>query len=236
MAERGIMMMEESVRAIEAGRKTMTRRLMNPQPPAGYDFAEYCINPPLKPATRTYFAARFENHTPPLGMWTKNCPHAMEGDRLWVRETWAPIIDYGDGIDFVRKGYDPKKHKIVYKSDEGWTKDDGPWRSPLLMPKAFSRITLEVTRIRVERVNAISREDALAEGIEVPMTMPATINGQPGDVTIFDPVKAYAMVWDAMHGKDQSHRFAAGPWCWVLTFKVVKAHPLSPVMEKLAEH
>jgi len=106
------------------------------------------------------------------------CPYGVPGDRLWVRETWrgGDIICYGPH----------------YHADEEWHKNAG-WKSPMCMPRWASRITLEITDVRVQRLQDISEEDAQAESAKE--------------------------FWDSIDGK--SHPWSSNPWVWVVTFKRV---------------
>ena len=97
---------------------------------------------------------------------------------------------------------------------------NGPWKSPLFLPRDWSRITLEITEIRVQRLHAISDEDARAEiGGELGALQDAVINGNPGRAAIFDPKYAFAHLWSAING---SASWKANPWVRAITFKHVE--------------
>lgn len=108
------------------------------------------------------------------------CPYGAVGDRLWVRETWQG--NQGD---------------IRYGADGDSLHGYNGWRPSIFMPRWASRITLEVTGVRVERVQEISEEDAQAEGVAHRCD--------------------YKVVWDAINGK--KYPWSSNPWVWVIEFK-----------------
>lgn len=177
---RGILLSAEMVRAVLAGRKTQTRRVIVPQPPAvgalprGSAFAV---------AGRDY-----------------RSPYGVPGDRLYVRETWAPHPDGAhDGT-------------IYRATDPGWDAEDCGvrWRPSIHMPRRLSRLTLRVTNIGVERVQSISEADARAEGCPPP---------DPGAFVAWKPVPWFRLVWDRLNAA-RGYGWDANPWVWRLTFAV----------------
>lgn len=188
MTERPIIFSAPMVRALLAGTKTQTRRVVKlPQ----------MIEEPGDPdATRVAWLSPSNAEPGWYGWMTEypnegaahiRCPYGAPGDRLWVRETWA------DCGDMVRYYATDDVHHLRRK------------RSSIHMPRWASRITLEVTAIRVERLQEISRGDAMAEGCPFP-------NMAKGD----DPRKWYADLWDQING---SGSWEANPWVWVVDFK-----------------
>ena len=153
------------------------------------------------------------------------------GDRLWVRETWMEEYD----TDTIRPFTPPRylyaathdgEQPIVMDGDGGGvTNKDGSfasaWRSPMFMPRRASRITLEITAVRVERLNQISEEDAIAEGMTYFDGRNYEADGwHPNDYRRGywpDAVDAYRGLWDSINGK--RHPWASNPWVWVLEFK-----------------
>lgn len=118
------------------------------------------------------------------------------GDRLWVRETWREG-DYGS---------------IFYRADEEWDKEIG-WKPSIFMPRTHSRLSLEVAGVRVERVQEISEEDALAEGV-----IRRPIEGEP-DLSL--PARdGYQWLWDTLNAK-RGFGWDTNPWVWVIEFKRV---------------
>lgn len=143
------------------------------------------------------------------------CPYGEPGDRLWVKEAVRRLPDDGSHLD-----------SAIYIADGSLTPlESWPWKLKALpgmyMPLGLSRITLEVTGVRVERLQAITEEDAKAEGITTSQS--ATINGKPGVVHNFGPDahrQAFAQLWDGINGERAS--WASNPWTWVVSFRRVK--------------
>ncbi|WP_198579971.1 hypothetical protein [Klebsiella variicola] len=169
------------------------------------------------------------------------CPHGKPGDRIWVRETWA-ILGNEDGccIDWEEKlcKADERSAARIYRAscdqkpgnyglwsipdDADWkphTKDyqyEGTWRPSIHMPRWASRILLEITDVRVERLNAISEEDARAEGI----IDGGCLNcGEPEPCGCANPepdaTDAFAYLWQSIYGQES---WNANPWVWVISF------------------
>jgi len=128
------------------------------------------------------------------------CPYGEAGDRLWVRETWAPVT----------VGY-------AYAADPFWNASPaGRWRPSIHMPRGASRITLEIAAVRVERLQDISESDARAEGI---VALHGGGFGLP-DGSHFhavDPRISYWSLWDAING---AGAVEANPWAWCVSFSV----------------
>lgn len=151
------------------------------------------------------------------------CPYGHSGDRLWVRETWqGPLIDEELEEEFRQSpDYFKKPAFCAYRATD--TLDainaDGEelgWRPSIHMPRWASRILLEITGVRVERLQDISEADAIAEGIS------ADLDGryhcgfdEAGEIKCKSPVTAYAWLWNGINGADS---WAANPWVWVIEF------------------
>jgi hypothetical protein len=150
------------------------------------------------------------------------CPFGQAGDRLWVRETWANI----DTAPTWNGASMCEESQNVYRADFGPEPVDWNWRPSIHMPRAASRITLEITGIRVERLNDISKSDAVAEGIEsfrpVPGDGPAeTIykdytgkNAVPYFIT--DPRESFRTLWESINAPGS---WGKNPWVWVIDFQ-----------------
>ena len=185
MKERPILFSGPMVRALLAGAKTQTRRAVNPQP--------------------THFnPAGVPRRAQPEGASTHlTCRYGERGDRLWVRESFAHIYcdnaipekRRDDDVAFMADGFSVDRY--VY----------GSWKPSIHMPRWASRILLEITEVRVERLQDISRGDAMDEGCPFP-------NMAQGD----DPRKWYAELWDQISGPGA---WAANPWVWAVSFKVL---------------
>ncbi|WP_462182192.1 morphogenetic protein [Klebsiella variicola] len=222
MTERGMIFNSEMVRAILDGRKTQTRRIMAPQPA---DDIERGIFP--NPEAIGWKSSLRHKH----GSTTAHfCPYGKPGDRIWVRETFqGPLFDY-DLMDSYCKDPTPfeKPEFCVYKADgvpapEFYDADDELhccWRPSIHMPRWASRILLEITDVRVERLNAISEEDARAEGI----IDGGCLNcGEPEPCGCANPepdaTDAFAYLWQSIYGQEN---WNADPWVWVIEFKRVE--------------
>lgn len=141
------------------------------------------------------------------------------GDRLWVRETWAgPILAVIDG---------DMGERILYRATEpGWTDHKGrppTWRPSIHMPRWASRITLEVTAVKVERLQDISEPDAKAEGVELTEDLPA------GRTHHASYRAAFSSLWNRLHWKDlrQPSAWDANPEVVAITFRRVDPLPSS---------
>lgn len=155
-----------------------------------------------------------------FGEWFMKCPYGQPGDRLWVRETWAPAdkILFGSDLD--------ECEAVAYKADGSILDPNGQhfnafgidfskirWKPSIHMRRDYSRILLEITDIRVERLQEISEQDAIAEGIEI-----SPVWKGPGDVYPSDPVKDFCTLWESIHGPES---WDANPWVWVVSFKKI---------------
>ena len=215
MKERPILFSGAMVRAILDGRKTVTRRIVRfprkephtfwgaayPHPSGiGWLFADHPLDAGL-------IAAVSKGRTGTL------CPYGAPGDRLWVRETWATLTNNGIRTVYRADGEDPRT---------GW--DDVPperrprmtWRPSIFMRREESRLTLDVVSVRVERLQDITEEDARAEGFSLE-PMPARINGEPGQVWVFDPVTWFAKTWDTINADRAT--WLSNPWVWRVEFR-----------------
>ncbi|HIB8678896.1 TPA: morphogenetic protein [Klebsiella quasipneumoniae] len=200
MTERGMIFNGEMVRALLDGRKTQTRRTVKPQPDED-GLAKVTNGPWVDTSERNY-----------------RCPFGAAGDRIWVRETFqGPLFDY-DLMDSYCKDPTPfeKPEFCVYKADgvpapEFYDADDELhccWRPSINMPRWASRILLEITNVRVERLKSISDGDAIREGC-------STADMKSGDCV----ADVLARLWASIYGSDS---WNANPWVWVIEFKRVE--------------
>lgn len=148
-------------------------------------------------------------------------PYGQVGDRLWVREGFyeefgrAPI-DEEERLDWVRSGY------LLYRASDEQAYGSGgflPWKPSIHMPHWASRITLEITSVRVERLQDISKADAIAEGI---VSAGDGHGFQLADTTHYsnDPRESYASLWESLNGAGS---WDLNPWVWVIEFKRLSA-------------
>lgn len=214
MRERPILFSTSMVQAILAGRKTMTRRLtgldgFNEEP----DRWEY---------VRCFDGhAKFSEKGNHIMEWYVKCHYGKPGDVLWVRETWAP---WGDS-------------SCAYLAD-GFVQRYGAWerdttklhqverierRKPSIhMPKAAARILLQITDIRVERLQDITHKDAIAEGASDTLSFSEINLLKDLDWIIPSPFMShqfgFVSLWCKINGTDN---WEANPWVWVVSFKVL---------------
>ncbi|MBH1949193.1 morphogenetic protein [Klebsiella pneumoniae] len=203
MKERGMIFNGEMVRAILDGRKTQTRRIIK-DCTVGRDQISKFIQIEKK------FIGCYPEDVPEL--IRECCPYGVPGDSIWVRETWA------------RYNIDQNSHDIAYRATtpEDWP-EEGCWRPSIHMPRWASRILLEITDVRVERLNAISEEDAEAEGID----MEALYDSQDCYDCIADHnmtgrptvTGAFKYLWESIYGEEG---WKSNPWVWVIEFKRVE--------------
>lgn len=201
----------EMVRALLGGRKTQTRR-------------------PIK-WKQTRFTEIGEREDGSKWPWSEDAEHACDfwhpcpfgavGDRIWVRETFCTVDDtqYGGGkwVDYRATP------KFEASHPAGW--DCAPndaealkWRPSIHMPRWASRILLEITDVRVERLNAISQEDAQAEGMELTGWRPTYSDPDSGG-EVLTPYDNFAQLWESIYGEES---WKANPWVWVIEFKRVE--------------
>lgn len=203
--ERPIIFSAEMVRAILEGRKTQTRRVIKPT----INIRGTCNGIYYDKETRRWYWQLLDKPNVTdicLGV----CPYGEIGDRLWVRETWARVTDY-DG-NFILNN----KRKALYKADGESQITPNKWRSPIHMPRWASRITLEITNIRVERIQDITEDDAKAEGLK-----------ESPDIELKDGSPCYTLpfqiLWHQIHGIDNPKSWEANPFVWVIAFKRIYA-------------
>lgn len=239
MKERGIIFNAEMVRAILDGRKTQTRQIVKSVPTThafhGWVMSSTCAKDEGKACLAIGDSPLLKD---PIRL---NCPLGKVGDRLRVRETFALLgnedgvcVDWNDGIV-----YDEKEAARIYRAsceqkdgdyglwsipdDAEWKphtdnhKYDGTWRSAAQMPRWASRILLEITDVRVERLQDISQADAIAEG--APPSHP-TIDAVSREHGFPDFSRSwFGQTW--WHTYDEKS-WKNNPWVWVIEFKQIQ--------------
>jgi hypothetical protein len=194
--ERPVLFSGPMVKAILEGRKSQTRRAIKPQPDS------IRLSPFVKSGLE-------DNH----GYEIK--ARYYPGDRLWCRETWAETTCIPGG---------PSRLHIVYRADSDddtcpACKEERRWKPSIFMPRWASRITLEVVNVRVERLQAISEADAIAEGVYTNEQALQKL-GLPADTKLQGTcVDKYRIVWESINGK--KYPWASNPWVFVIEFKKI---------------
>lgn len=225
---RPIIFKDEMVRAILAGRKTQTRRALKLQLAGGWEFGTasekgikygWIRSPhPLRERFGVFIrravgtgSQRFEHSIIP-------CPYGQPGDRLWVREKFATHFIWDDL---------PPSHIDIENHADGFFYGDGTlpggcedhqrgkWRPSIHMPRFASRITLEITGVRVERLQDISEADARAEGCWY-----GKGGGEPDPAVC--PENHFPTLWESINGPGS---WDANPWVWVIEFKRIDQEP-----------
>ena len=208
--ERPILFSGPMVRAILNGTKTQTRRVVNPQPSmvtgaGGADCTNRYTWPDKKSGTQLCEYPSWANP-----QMLSQCHHGKPGDRLWVRETFqytGPELNIDPG--YVYRATDPDWSEM-----EGFT-----WKPSIFMPRAVSRILLEITSVRVERVQDITEEDAKAEGIKHGMDA-VYASALLEDKPLCPARREFMLLWDTLNAK-RGFGWDENPWVWVITFKKI---------------
>lgn len=223
MKERGMIFNGEMTRAILDGRKTQTRRIMKVQPSEDFtpmnmaletDYKARWYTPGivdkdgyLQPASKEVFGVSNENEG-------YSCPFGAVGDRIWVREAFRVHSRATDIATLVykaseRNSWTEQTHRVpVAVCNKPATPEK--WTPSLHMPRWASRILLEITDVRVERLSSISEEDAGREGYPAD---PSPYGGR------MDKWLWFRQLWDGIY-PEQS--FKHNPWVWVIEFKRVE--------------
>lgn len=194
MKERPILFSAPMVRAILEGRKTQTRRVAKGTRAEG--------------VSRCHWSGTGWAHLAAHGGCTCQpvaCPYGKPGDRLWVREAWAVQHEY-DAFAPSEIGASARWHYAATEDLGGLRK-----RPSIFLPRRGSRITLEITDVRVERLQEISDADALAEGCD------SGHNFGDGSACT-----AFGMLWESINGPKS---WDANPWVWVVEFRRVEVGP-----------
>lgn len=190
MTDRPILFSGAMIRALLAGTKTQTRRVVKLPPGAVVE--------------------AWDGKTTPSFEGAIVCPYGVPGDSvLWVRETWQchstlnsdPIVHFRADASFKPVPIEPGT-EVEFK---------GGWRPSIFMPRWASRITLEVTDVRVERLQAISVEDCIAEGLSTQLRE---------NEAVCDLRDQYRDLWDSINATRAP--WASNPWVWVVEFKRVE--------------
>jgi hypothetical protein len=244
MADRGITFSGAMVRALLDGRKTQTRRLLSPQPPEQVTSAGSYSNSIEGPTNRWSWLSGDPRDMDTWGFEGDfKVPHAI-GDRLYVREHWKAHIAYEDLAPSKMGG----EETVLYLADGALSEPHpdmpercvGRHRQAMHMPRWASRLTLLVTDVRVQRLQDISEDDCIAEGItrQQVITGMNCYGGPPIEETAdryfsdhllndnegFEcPVDAYKSLWNSLH-TDPGTRWEDNPWIYAVSSNVVRGN------------
>ena len=200
MKERPILLNAPMVRALLAGTKTQTRSIVKARDLEWMDVHQGLREP--------------DN--------AERCPYGQPGDRLWLRESWSPDPPDVDGWGYAawagcREGQiagvpERFRHPRFCNYAADWLHGPIRWTPSIHMPRWASRITLEITRVRVERLQDIDLADALAEGISDTgaLILDSAGNEQGG------PIAEYAVLWEQINGPGS---WDENPWVWAIEFR-----------------
>lgn len=225
MTARPIIFTAASMRGILSGAKTQTRRLIKLDrdiASQGGDLAKawpdllWGVTPGLQVPCADGTVQRLRN---PYG-WPANEPV-----KLWVKESFAPAWNHPDALTMPEHDGGQNPAHLYYRADvradrtgarliDGCDEDRIKWRSPLYMPRWASRITLEVTEVRVQRVDDLSLDDVFAELGETKE------HAARHHAESWEPYDAWATLWDSINGKRAP--YASRPWVWAITFRRVE--------------
>ena len=187
MKERGMIFNDEMVRAILGGNKTQTRRIIE---------------------------EKFYGRAVAAELLAKHCPYGQPGDRIWVRETYRV---HGKATDVatlvyrasVRNSWTEQTHRVPVDVCNKPVSEK--WTPSIHMPRWASRILLEITDVRVERLHDMSEADAKAEG-----ATPATYKITPPEAVYR---VGFGDIWRSIYGQDN---WLSNPWVWVIEFKRIQ--------------
>ncbi|TGK36243.1 hypothetical protein [Leptospira andrefontaineae] len=228
MKEKSIIFSEQLIPSVIDGSKTVTRRTTR------LDKINECPDDWELHSTENGWTYVFVNRW--SGERFEIKPKSVYGNiggELWVRETWRSM-----GFDADYPKYDML---IQYKDEQHrWVRFRGGyklfafagWKPSIHMPREASRIQLEITNLRVERLNSISIQDAKAEGIQIEEGEVVHSYGE-GLISATNvtglPILKYALLWDHLHGKGE---WKKNPWVWVIDFKVINLEITTNKKEK----
>ncbi len=204
MKETGLILKAPMVRAILGGQKTQTRRVVKG---VGHDNC-IALRKPSKTKAGVFTHAM---DAPKLGL----CPCGKPGDRIYVRETWRGVVNIAPpgSYEYAVAHYVPDQEhcrRVEYAATQ--EADGEPWRPAIHMPKWAARIWLEITGVRVERLQDISEADALAEGARFELASIDSV--RIGATASF--LSGFRNIWESTGGD-----WDANPWVWAIDFKVL---------------
>lgn len=226
--ERPILFNGDMVRAILEGRKTQTRRAVKTRIVTD-DTAQwsFCVDSTNRKSVNMWTCAvldengkRYTSRGRERVVVNLKCPYGQAGDKLWVREAWTI-----DNTTQDENGVCPSIYRTDLEAggyDRSWTWQGGRrWTPSIHMPRWASRITLEITDVRVQRLQDISEEDAIAEGMQKSIggIWCGSLHKAHGFPRQHNTaVEAFADIWDSIYAK-RGYTWAANPWVWAIGFQ-----------------
>lgn len=233
---KGIIFQPELVRVLLKRGEIQTRRVVKPQPPPN------CNQPLFDASGYGFFYEGFDHDGNARDVWPigdrgLRCPYGQPGDRLWVRETFdiycggsftSTERQWWEGftIDYIADGAMQNYAFLDGKPVEG-TPDNIDYamirrmsdtgnspKPPIHMPRWASRITLQITDVRVERVQDITEDEAFAAGVQAPRIGPSEWGEPP------EAVYEFMRLWDGLNAQ-RGYPWASNPFVWVLDLKLV---------------
>lgn len=235
--ERGMIFNAEMVRAILSGQKTQTRRIMKSQPYQSKsrkgDYWFSCNKMQSMVHVSDFIpgnSAIPDAHE----FFSKCCPFGAIGDRIWVRETWMPdaprdgtwpSVEFygckGAPLSMIPTRFKKPEH-CIHRASWCGERMIG-WKPSIHMPRWASRILLEITNVRVERLNDISEQDAIAEGIDTDWLAESQDNYDCiADHNMTGRLTAkghFSYLWQSIYGDDKSKCWEKNPWVWCISFR-----------------
>lgn len=228
MKERPVLFSAPMVRAILEGRKTQTRRVVK-NATAIEDIERMAACHPILGDAKHAGGMKIDREmvgcmcggelteTDIVRLW---CPFGATGDRMWVKETWRPAwhpemfcsVQYAADSSYRKPAIadETRGHRFADMCEQSGDHAE-PWHPSIHMWREFSRLTLEIEGVRVERLQEISEGDAKAEGCEpaLPVSDKRWVCG-------------YSRLWESINGKGS---WSVNPWVWVIEFKRIEARP-----------
>jgi len=223
MKERPILFSEQRVRALLVGQQTQTRRIMKTQAfGPGQDHHEgvhaFDVNANHLHGYKLMSMADISQH----------CPYGKPGDILWVRETWrGPIVPENDLAEYERDPapfrlpafcqYRADNNELGHHAQSGPEADQFGWQTAIHMPRWASRINLRITAVRAEKIQDISEDDIMAEGVQTDSHF--LNNFFTMNMNAESPKEAYRKAWQKQYGATS---WEVNPWVWVIEFARVE--------------
>jgi len=244
--ERPILFSGEMVRATLDGRKTQTRRVMKRNLPFQNEHGDWEWYPAGK-ATGFHATSGQPVFDVPQGWAHDWCPFGGHGERLWVRETFvlenceAPLPDrphrtepgeWGNYLVPHYRATEPEPHIVPLDLSDSYD-DRTRWTPSIFMPRWASRITLEIVDVRVERVQDITKKDAIKEGIQWSEAFPEgyTVGASldPSGMMVggsykfhaYSATQCFAKLWDSLNAT-RGYGWDVNPWVWVVEFRQIQ--------------